>query len=231
MALVLMIRPDPKEVATNLARYYPGYVPAAPRSGAAAPPASTGARAWIAHYPLRVAFVSSFAAQGTMTLMMAMTSLALDHHGHALPMISLSVAIHVVGMFGFSIPLGRLADRVGRRNMLVVGSLISALGSVLVAFGADYWPISLGTFLVGLGWCCTHVSVTAMIADFVPPTDRGRAIGTNDSFSTLGSVLLPLAGGPLVELFGLPILAVVGAGLMVVPLLLQLRLSGGRADR
>ena len=43
-----------------------------------------------------------------MSMMMAMTSLALDHHGYGLTLISVSVSLHVVGMFGFSIPFGRL---------------------------------------------------------------------------------------------------------------------------
>ena len=47
--------------------------------------------------------------------------------------------------------------------------------------------------------------------------DRGRAVGTNDTFSGAGAILLPLLGGPLVEAAGLPILAIIGAGLMLIP--------------
>lgn len=98
MVMVLMIRPDPREIASNLRLYYPDLAPGvALRPGA---PTESGVRAWIGHYPIRVAFVATFAAQCTMTLMMAMTSLALAHYGQPLSMISLSVAIHVVGMFG-----------------------------------------------------------------------------------------------------------------------------------
>jgi MFS family permease len=223
MLLVLGIRPDPREIATNLRQYYPD-LHEEPKLRADAP-SGTGPRAWLRHYPLQVAFVAGFAAQGVMTLMMAMTSLALAHHGHDLPMISLAVAIHVVGMFGLSLPIGRLTDRIGRRWMMMVGTWVSAVGGLFVAMGVDYWAVTLGTALVGVGWCCTNVASTALIADLVPARDRGRAIGTNDSFANAGSIFLPLLGGPVVELFGLPSLAIISTGLLLLPLMMLLRLD------
>jgi len=225
MGLVFLIHPDPKDIAAHLESYYgPGVVASSRASGA---PSGNSVRDWLAHYPLRVAFVASFAAQGVMSLMMAMTSLALDHHGHALQAISIAVSIHVVGMYGLSIPLGRLSDRLGRRNVMLAGTFLSALGSVLIPASPEYWVITLGTFLVGVGWSCTNVSTSALIADMVEPTDRGRAIGACDTFSGAGSVLLPLAGGPLVELVGFPVLAVMGTVLMAVPFAMLLRMGEG----
>jgi MFS family permease len=150
MGLVFLIHPDPKDIATHLESYYGADVGPLPTVGEEGPDGNS-VRAWLAHYPLRVAFVASFAAQGTMSLMMAMTSLALDHHGHALQAISIAVSIHVVGMYGLSIPLGRLTDRVGRRNVMVAGTLMSALGSVLIPASPEYWVITAGTFLVDVG--------------------------------------------------------------------------------
>ena len=223
MLLVFGIRPDPREIATNLRHYYPD-LREEPKLRADAP-SGTGPRAWLRHYPLRVAFVAGFAAQGVMTLMMAMTSLALAHHGHDLPMISLAVAIHVVGMFGLSLPIGRLTDRLGRRWMMMIGTWVSAAGGLFVAVGVDYWAVTLGTALVGVGWCCTNVASTALIADLVPARDRGRAIGTNDSFANAGSIFLPLLGGPVVELAGLPSLAIISTGLLMIPLLMLVKLN------
>jgi MFS family permease len=204
-----------------LRRYYPD-LREEPRLRADAP-SGTGPRVWLRHYPLRVAFVAGFAAQGTMTLMMAMTSLALAHHGHDLPMISLAVAIHVCGMFGLSLPIGRLTDRLGRRWMMMIGTWVSAVGGIFVAIGVDYWAVTLGTALVGVGWCCTNVASTALIADLVPAHDRGRAVGTNDAIANAGSIFLPLLGGPIVELFGLPSLALVSTGLLLIPLIMLVR--------
>jgi MFS family permease len=223
MLLVLLIRPDPREIATNLRRFYPDLAEE-PRLRTDAPSGS-GFRVWIRNYPLRVAFIAGFAAQGMMTLMMTMTALALDHHGHGLEMISLSVALHVIGMYGFSLPIGRLADRLGRRAVMLLGTVISAAGGLLVALTAGYLTVTLGTVLVGVGWCCINVATTALIADLVLAADRGRAVGTSDTFSNAGSILLPLLGGPIVELGGLPALAFISTVLMLIPFVLLLRLE------
>jgi MFS family permease len=140
-------------------------------------------------------------------------------------MISLAVAIHVVGMYGLSLPIGRLTDRLGRRWMMMVGTWISAIGGLFVSVGVDYWAVTLGTALVGVGWCCTNVASTALIADLVPAHDRGRAVGTNDAFANAGSIFLPLLGGPVVELAGLPSLAIISTGLLLIPLMMLIRLD------
>lgn len=222
ICLVFLVRPDPKEIAVHLERYYPGYRPAAQVSQAR--DAGSSAATFLRRYPLQVAFVASLAVHGNMAMIMVMTSLALNHYGHDLPAISISVAIHVMGMFGLSLPLGKLTDRFGRRNLLLVGVIITAVGSVLVPASPDYWIITAGTFMVGVGWSCVNVAATTVIADMTGATERGRAIGTNDTFSNASAVVLPLIGGPMVELFGLQSIGVVGVLVMLVPFVMLLRL-------
>jgi MFS family permease len=222
MILVLFVRPDPKTIAQNLSAYYPGYV--APTVSAAMAASAGGFRTWLRHFPLMTGFACSFSAQGVMTMMMAMTSLALDHHGYSLSLISISVSLHVIGMFGFSIPLGRLSDRLGRRNMMLGGSAIIALGSILVPTSPEYIVITSGTFLVGLGWSCVNVASSALITEVVAPAERGRAIGFSDTISQTASIVLPLAGGPLVEWAGLPALAVVALAVLALPVIMLSRL-------
>lgn len=227
MGLVLLIRPDPREIARNLQAYFPHAESHAARPLGA--PSETGIRAWLANYPMRTVFVSTLAAQGVMTMMMAMTPLALSHHGHELPMISFAVALHIVGMFGFSIPLGHLADRLGRRPVLQLGVVINMIGSVMVVVTDEYWLITLGIVLVGVGWSCSNVAGSALIADLTHPGERGRALGTNDALSGVGSIGLPLLGGPLVEVAGLPALALIAAIVLAVPMVMLMRMSEPRS--
>src|SRR5262249_50512159 len=163
IGLVLAIRPDPKDIAANLERYSPRY--RAPLTQAMGRATAMSALSFFRDPRLQVAFAASFAAQGNMSMIMAFTSLALEHHGHPLPAISLAVAIHVVGMFGFSLPLGWLADRAGRRAVMLLGFLFLAGGAILVPATSRYWIIVTGTFLVGLGWSAATMAATAVIAD------------------------------------------------------------------
>ncbi|MFN3974249.1 MAG: MFS transporter [Dehalococcoidia bacterium] len=218
---LLFVRPDPKAIATHLERYWPGEKPAAPVHPSTP---SDGFLDYFRRYPTLVAFVCSMASQGNMAMIMALTTLALNHHGHSTSAISVSVSIHVVGMFGFSLPLGRLTDRIGRRVVLLLGVVIAAAGSALVPISPNYWVITAGTFLVGLGWSFINVGATALIADVVHPDERGRAIGANDTFSNATGIFLPLIMGVTVARLGLGALGMVGVGMMVPALLLTLRL-------
>ena len=67
-----------------------------------------------------------------MAIVMVLTSLVLHHHGHSLTAIAFSHMFHTVGMFGFTIPLGRLADRLGREQVMYPGVAIALVGAVLV---------------------------------------------------------------------------------------------------
>jgi MFS family permease len=219
--LVVLVRPDPKTIAQHLERFYPGYVPELGMRGAVG---ESGLRAWMGLFPLTTAFVSSFAAQGVMAMMMAMTSLALAHHDYALPLISLSVSIHVIGMFGPSVPLGRLADRAGRRTVMLLGIALSAFGSVLVPTSSQYGVITAGTFLVGVGWAGVSIAASALIADVIGPHERGRTIGVNDAFSQASSIVMPLIAGPMVALAGLPSLSILALVVLAIPVVFLVRL-------
>src|SRR5215813_2785027 len=164
---VLAVHPDPKEIAADLGRYHPGYSPPLEQAADRARP--TAVRSWLRDPRLQAAFAASFAAQGTMAMIMAFTSLALELLGHPLPVISVAVTIHVIGMFGFSLPWGWLADRVGRRAVMVLGFVFLGAGAVLVAATVRYWTIVTGTFMVGVGWSAATVAATAVIADVTRP--------------------------------------------------------------
>jgi MFS family permease len=228
MVLVLLIRPDPKVIAANLGRFYPGYRPV---HGPASPEQGSGAGTWLRQYPLITGFAALFAANGIMATLMALVPLELSHHGHSLPVISLSVSLHVVGMFGLSLPFGRLADRIGRRRVILIGLAVVATGGLVAPLTESYAVITTGLFLVGVGWSCVNVAVTALIADAVPLAERGRAIGAGDGFAGAGSIALPLAGGVLVQVAGFPPLAVALVGLVLVPLVLAVRLVEPRPAR
>ncbi len=221
MFLVIQVRPDPKDIASRLGDYYPDFTPpAAPQQASG----KVGILHFMRHYPKLTAFITMFAAQGNMNMMMAMTSLALNHHGHTLSAISVSVAIHVMGMFGFSLPLGWLADRVGRRNVMLLGLVLASAGSWLVVATPAYAVITAGTFFVGLGWSCVNIAATALYADTTNPAERGRVIGANDTFTAAAAISMPLVGGVVVEYLGLPMLGIIGMSLMAPPLVLLLRL-------
>lgn len=215
---VLGVRPDPRDIALNLEKYFPhiGPKPGTERAQSS----ESGSKA--ARY---AGLWAGIITQGQMVMLMAMTSLALKHHGHSFTQISTSVAFHVAGMFGFTWLFGRYADRLGRRPVMLLGILIAGLGSVLIGLGESYWIITSGTFLVGLGWSAAYTSATTIITDISPVTERGKNVGILDLWSNLAGMILPLVGSLIVGWGGFVPLSIFGVALLVYPawLILQTR--------
>ena len=215
--LVYFVRPDPKEIGQNLSHYYPDYVE--PQH-----PASKGDKfvggSLMKYVPTRLAIAANAAAQGNMSIVMVLTSLVLQHHGHSLTAIAWAHLFHSAGMFAFSIPIGKLADRMGRAKIMYPGLVLTIAGAALVGLTSGYISITFGTFLVGIGWAMTNVASTALLADEVETSMRGRAIGTNDSWAGGTSLVLSIITGPLISYGGLPASAVFAACVAAVPLLM-----------
>ena len=209
MVLIRLVRPDPREIGMNLGRYYPGYV-APPHTADPTRAAFSWHRA-IRPLPIRIAIACNCAAQGNMAVIMVLTSLVLHNHGHSLSAIAFSHMFHSAGMFAFTIPLGWLSDRIGRQMVMYPGVVVAMAGAVLVAFPHAYWTVTLGTFLVGLGWAAANVASTAYIADQSETAERGRTIGVNDTCAGGIAVVMAVLTGPLIAWSGLP-----AAGLLAI---------------
>ncbi|HEY8490200.1 MAG TPA: MFS transporter [Dehalococcoidia bacterium] len=88
---------------------------------------------------------------------------------------------------------GWLSDRVGRRKPLVaLGYGLSAVAKPLLAL-AFGWPlVLLARFLDRTGKGLRGAPRDALIAEWAPPAERGRAFGFHRSMDTAGAVVGPL---------------------------------------
>jgi len=217
-ALIAKVQPDPKHMAQNLGKYYPEWVLQLGKAKSTKSVSRVN--------PIRTAaIVSAVAVQGQMAMLMAMTALALKRQDYTLSQISLSVTIHVIGMFALSWPIGRLADRIGRKPVILMGLATSGLGALLVGLGHTYLVITTGTFLVGLGWAGAFLGSNTIVTDVTPANQRGQAVGLLEVWSNLAGMLLPLLGGVIVENFGLNTLGFFGVLLVIVPAILMSRIE------
>jgi MFS family permease len=92
---------------------------------------------------------------------------------------------------------GALADRVGRRRLLVLGWLLGLPVAPLIALAPSWWLIVAANLLLGanqgLAWSMTVV----MKIDLAGPARRGLALGLNESAGYLGVAATALASGAL----------------------------------
>jgi len=95
----------------------------------------------------------------------------------------------LVGAWGF----GRLADRIGRRRVLVVTVMIDAVFGLASAFSTSFEMLLVLRLLAGIGVGGTLPVDYAMMAEFLPPERRGRWLVALEGFWAIGTILVALA--------------------------------------
>jgi MFS family permease len=117
---------------------------------------------------------------------------------------------------------GALAQRLGRRRLLVAGWAIALPVPLLIALAPSWgWIVAANVLLginQGLAWSMTVV----MKIDLVGPARRGLALGLNEAAGYGGVALAATASGWLAsELAPRDVLVVAGAAIAIVALLLS----------
>ncbi|SEQ09745.1 MFS transporter, putative metabolite:H+ symporter [Faunimonas pinastri] len=98
------------------------------------------------------------------------------------------------GAWGF----GRLADRFGRRRVLIVTVLLDAVFGLLSGVAPSFSILQLFRFLTGLAVGGTLPVDYAMMAEFLPADRRGRWLVGLEAFWALGTLVLSLVTWALV---------------------------------
>ena len=94
---------------------------------------------------------------------------------------------------------GKLGDLFGRKYVFMVSIVIFLIGSVLCGQSRNMLELIIFRALQGLGGGGLMVLAMAVIADVVPPRDRGRYQGVIGAVFGVSSVVGPLLGGFLVD--------------------------------
>ncbi len=102
------------------------------------------------------------------------------------------------------IPCGVLADRVGRKRMLLIGTALFAVGSLVGALAPSPAWIMVGRTLLALGAASYGPAGTALLISAMPPERLPTAIGIWAVTSGIASAAGPSIGGLVVDWGGWP---------------------------
>ncbi|MCA2002222.1 MAG: MFS transporter [Chloroflexi bacterium] len=100
----------------------------------------------------------------------------------------------VAGMFGSSIG-GALADRYGRRGIILFGLVVSALSGLTLGFVNQFYLFYGLSVFVGLMGSVSHPAHAAMAADILPPEKRSEGFGILRVVANLAWIIGPSIGG------------------------------------
>jgi EmrB/QacA subfamily drug resistance transporter len=112
------------------------------------------------------------------------------------------VTVYVLAASAFSIPFGRLADIVGLKKILIIGTIIYTLSSTAAVFSNSSEMLIICRAAQGISAAMILVNCPALITVIYPAEERGRALGINITGVYLGSSLGPFLGGILTGYFG-----------------------------
>lgn len=143
----------------------------------------------------------------------ALGSLATQLLVPALPMVArdlgagpadaqLVIGVFLVAMGGGQLACGPLADRHGRRPVLMTGLALFCLGSLLAALAPSLPLLLAGRVGQALGAAAGIVTVRVMLADLFPPAEVAAAQATLMAVVLASPMLAPVVGGLLAEWLG-----------------------------
>lgn len=193
-----------------------GPVPHAERATAADAPIERG--------PFALGFLALVCAQGAMVTIMGVTGVELAHAGHAPRTTSMVMSLHFLGMFGLSIFVGHIAQRVGRALTIFFGVSAIALGGLIVAFEPSAVGLAIGLLVVGVGWSFAYIGGTVLLTDVLPAARRARTIGLVDLATALLAALTSYAGGLWYARRGMMGLGLAAIAIVALPALAAIRL-------
>ena len=214
----LGLRPDPLKIAQEL------------QSAKAAKPKISLRSAFqtLRDHPVAAYAMTSIAlSHMVMVSVMSMTPVHMKHDGADLVLVGFVISFHIAGMYAFSPIFGWLADKLGRIQVVILGQ-VTYVAALIIAgtAGSNRTAITVGLFLLGLGWSASTVSGSALLSTSLPADQKTNVQGVSDAAMQLsgafggavaGSVLAVVAFGGLNAAALIPVsivLAISGAALL-----------------
>jgi DHA1 family multidrug resistance protein-like MFS transporter len=123
--------------------------------------------------------------------------------GVTVTMVGLLITTFGVARIIIDMPTGRLADRLGRRPVLIAGPLILALAAIGAGLSQDFWQLLVFRFIQGLGSALYTTAAMIMIADVATPDNRGHLMSLYQGSMLIGNSLGPAVGGFIAQYYGI----------------------------
>lgn len=117
-------------------------------------------------------------------------------------MVQLIPSAVFIWFFFLSVPVGVLQDRFGKRNILNLGMIITALGLLVPFFLFSKAAIFFGFALLGIGNTIVQVSANPLMVDVVPTDKTSSFLSFSQFVKAVGSMIAPFVAAYFANEFG-----------------------------
>ena len=136
-------------------------------------------------------------------------------------------SIYSIVIIGLEIPSGYFADKMGRKNTLVIGAIMGVLGMLTYGIFSGFWAFLFAEIALGVSQSFVSGSDSAMMYDSLKQDNRQSLYtkfeGRNTAIGNGAESIAAILGGLLAEIsFKLPFIVQSGIALIAVPAALTL---------
>jgi EmrB/QacA subfamily drug resistance transporter len=121
-----------------------------------------------------------------------------DHFNTDLPTTQWVLVGYALTISALLLPMGRMADIVGRKRVYILGFVIFTVGGFAAGMSPSVEFLIASKIFQGVGAAMTQGTSMAMVVSTFPPDQRGKALGMQMSMVGLGGVAGPAVGGFLI---------------------------------
>lgn len=120
--------------------------------------------------------------------------------------IAIASALMTFATIIFTVPFGRLSDKVGRKPLIVLGRGLLFLVPIMYAFAQSVYYVYAANILAGFCTASGFNAITAYIYDIAPEAERGSHLAVFNTFTGLvyliGSLIAGFLGQAIFEALG-----------------------------
>jgi multidrug resistance protein len=147
-------------------------------------------------------YVPSFFIFVGMGIVSPVLTIYAQSFGVSIFLAGMAITVYSLGRLVMDFPAGLLADKIGRRPLMIIGTALIALCAFLNATADNFWLFLFYRFIQGIGASMWMTSRTTLLADILKPEERGRVLGYFQSFQTIGQAAGPTIGGFIATWYG-----------------------------
>ena len=126
---------------------------------------------------------------------------------------------------------GKLADRIGRVPVMMAGSIVCFICSLIYPVLTSVAGFLLLRFVHGFSTGFTPTGQTAYLSDIIPAQRRGEAMGLLGTAGTLGMAGGPAIGGTLANQFGLDVMFYCSSAFAILSVLILIGIKETVTDK
>ena len=156
---------------------------------------------WWAFAAIGIGLFTSVVDYGTVAV--ALPTIA-EHFDSEFPTVQWIMVGYNLTISALLLPMGRLSDIIGRKQVYVTGLVLFVLGAALAGFSTDIIILILSRVLMGCGAAMAEGTGMAMMVSVFSGNERGKALGSYMSVVGLGAISGPAIGGLLVGIWDWP---------------------------